>query len=110
MLEPIGFVAMVEVEEVQEFSKGGIAIITDKVMERNAQTIGKVLAFGEDFAVAYKPKTPRWGLKVGDKVIYAKNAGKWVKDPETDKEYLFVLDQDIVGKVLDGNSNPVVAS
>lgn len=109
MLNPIGFVAMIEVEEVQKYSKGGIALVTDEVMERNAQTIGKILAFGEDFGVAYKPQTPRWGLQVGDKVIYAKHAGKWVKDPETGKEYLFVLDSDIVGKVVQGDTNNVAS-
>lgn len=99
MLEPISFMAMIEVEEVQKYSKGGIALVTDEVMERNAQTVGKILAFGEDFAVAFKPKLPRWGLKEGDRVIYAKHAGKWVKDPTTGVEYLFVRDEDIVGKV-----------
>lgn len=106
-LRPVGFVAMIEVEEVQEKTKGGIILAVDTVLERNAQTIGKLVAMGEDFAVAYKPTLPQWGLKVGDRVVYAKHAGKWVKDPETDKEYLFVLDSDIVGKVDDSN---VVAS
>jgi co-chaperonin GroES (HSP10) len=109
MLQPIGFTAMIEVEQVEKFSKGGIALVTDEVMERNAQTVGKVLALGEDFAVAYKPKTPQWGVKVGDKVIYAKHAGKWVKDPQTGVEYLFVLDSDIVGKVIE-DADSVVAS
>ena len=108
MLKPIGFVAMIEVDEVKEKTKGGIILAVDQVMERNAQVIGTIVALGEDFAVAYKPATPQWGLKAGDKVIFAKHAGKWVKDPETDKEYLFVLDSDIVGKVEDASS--VVAS
>jgi co-chaperonin GroES (HSP10) len=36
---------------------------------------------------------------VGDTVFYAKYAGKWIRDPETDEEFLIVNDEDIVAKV-----------
>lgn len=109
MLKPIAHLAIVKPMEVEEAYKGMIDLSAlDKVAERNAQVIGTLVALGEDFAVAFRPKTPYWGLKPGDMVVYAKHAGKWVKDPKTGEEVLFVLDQDIVGTYEDDSN--VVAS
>lgn len=33
---------------------------------------------------------------IGDHVAYARHAGKWVKDPETDEDILVLNDEDIV--------------
>lgn len=108
MIKPIGFTAVVVPLELKEVYKGTIVLAVDETMERNAQVIGTLISMGPDFAAAYKPSIPFWGLKPGDKVIYAKYAGKWVKDPEDGKEYLIILDQDVVGKYE--HSDPVVAS
>jgi co-chaperonin GroES (HSP10) len=109
VIKPVGFTAIVLPKEVMKYSKGGIALAVDEVMERNAQVMGTLIEMGEDFAKAYKPGTPQWGLKAGDTVIYAKYAGKWVRDPDTQTEYLIVLDSDIVAK-YEPNPDTVVAS
>ena len=107
----IGFRAIVRPHEVEKMSKGGIALAIDEVMERNAQVMGKLLDIGPDFAKDYKPSHPAWGLKVGDIVVYAKYAGKWVKDPQTADEVLYINDEDVVGQYVEGqNDSPVVAS
>lgn len=41
--------------------------------------------FGTDFAVA-----------VGDKIAYAKFAGKFIKDPTSDEDVLVINDEDVV--------------
>ena len=99
-IKPLAFTALIKVKEVEEKTKSGIVLAVDKKMEERAQTLGTILALGEDFAVAYKPKTPCWGLKEGDQVFFAKYAGKWVLDPDTEEELLLVLDSDIVGKYV----------
>ena len=67
----------------------------DKLQEQNAQVVGTIIDIGEDFASAYKPKTKYWGLKVGDKIWYAKYAGKWVYDKKNDRHLLVILDEDV---------------
>lgn len=39
--------------------------------------------------------TDHWCV-VGDDVAFAKYSGKWVKDPETDEEFLIINDEDLV--------------
>lgn len=97
-IKAVGFKAVIKPDPVEETTKSGIVIMADKRMEANAQVRGTILDLGEDFAAAFKPKTPFWGLKVGDVVYYAKYAGKWIKDPKTDEEYLLVNDEDICAK------------
>lgn len=98
MLKAVGYKVIVLPLVVEEVSKGGIVLAVDGRMERNAQTIGTIIDIGEDVAAAYKPKTEHWGLKVGDKIWYAKYAGKWVKDEENDREVLVINDEDICVK------------
>ena len=52
-IEPIGFKVLVKPQEVEEVTKGGIVLVQDEDMEHRAQILGTVIAFGEDFAVAY---------------------------------------------------------
>ena len=94
-LKAVGYKIIVLPDIVEEVSKGGIVLAVDNKMERNAQTTGVILDIGEDVAAAYKPKTEHWGLKVGDKIWYAKYAGKWVKDTENNREVLVINDEDI---------------
>lgn len=93
-VKAIGYKIIIKPDEVLKYSKGGIALAVDAKMEANAQVVGTIVDIGEDFAVAYKPKTPYWGLKVGDKVYYAKYAGKWVGD-----DLLILNDEDICAKI-----------
>lgn len=106
-----GFRAIVRPFEVEKMSKGGIALALDERMELNAQVMGKVVDLAEDFAKDFKPSTPAWGLKIGDVVVYAKYAGKWVKDPQTGEELLFINDEDVVGTYEEVTvDSPVVAT
>lgn len=97
-LKAISYKIIVRVKEVAEKSKGGIIMAVDKKMEKNAHTEGVIVDIGEDAFAAYKPKTEYAGLKVGDRVFYAKFAGKWIQDPETEENLLVINDEDIVAK------------
>ena len=97
-VKAIGFRAVVRPDKFEEITKGGIVLAVDEKMEMNAQTTGVIVELGEDFAKDFKPRSPYWGLQPGDRVFYAKYAGKWVKDPVTNEELLILNDEDIMAK------------
>lgn len=95
-IKALGFRLLVQPDEVEEVTAGGIVLAIDQKLEKNAQTTGTIVGIGEDVAVAFKPKTEFWGLKVGDKVHYPKYAGKWLKDTTTKEEVLAINDEDVI--------------
>lgn len=98
-LKAVSFRVVVKPDEVQEKSKGGIVLAVDKKLERNAQVTGVIVDIGEDVYAAFKPMSQHAGLKVGDRVFYAKYAGKWIENPDTGENLLVLNDEDIVAKV-----------
>lgn len=98
MLKAVAYRVIVRVKEVAEKSKGGIVLAVDKKMEKNAHTEGVVVDIGEDVYAAFKTKSQHAGLQVGDRVFYAKYAGKWIEDPDTGENLLVLNDEDIVAK------------
>lgn len=95
-IKALGFRLLVQPDEVEEITAGGIVLALDTKLEKGAQTTGTIVGIGEDVAVAFKPKTEFWGLKVGDKVHYPKYAGKWLKDTVTKEEVLAINDEDVI--------------
>lgn len=98
-LKAVSFRVIVRVKPVEETSAGGIVLAVDKKMERNAYTEGTIVDIGPDVYAAFKPKEEYAGLKIGDRVFYAKYAGKWITDPDTKEELLILNDEDITAKV-----------
>ena len=96
-IRPVAYKAVIKPVEVEERTKSGIVLAIDQGLEIRAQVLGTIVELGEDFAAAYSPKTPFWGLKKGDQIFYAKYAGKWVKDPDTNEELLIINDTDVCG-------------
>lgn len=110
MIKAIGFRVIVKPKKVEEVSAGGIILGIDKQLEEQAQVLGTIIDIGEDVAVAFRPKTPHWGLKVGDEVYYAKYAGKWILDPKTGEQVLVLNDEDIVARVEGSDADPSVVA
>lgn len=109
-LKAISFKILVNPDDVMKKSAGGIDLSAlDQKAERNAQTTGVIVHLGEDAFVAFKPKTPFAGLKVGDRVHYPKYAGKWVRDSKTLEEFLAIMDEDIIAVETD-DVDPKLAS
>ena len=100
MLEAVAFRVVLKVKEVEEKSKGGIVLAIDKKLERSAFTEGTIVDIGEDAWSAFKTKSEFAGLKIGNRVFYAKYAGKWITDPDSGEEFLVVNDEDIVAKAV----------
>jgi len=85
----------VKPDPIEERTKSGLIIAQDKRMAMNAQVTGVITDIGEDAWAAFKTKREFAGLKVGDRVAYAKYAGKWIND-----ETLVLCDEDIVAKEI----------
>lgn len=99
-IKAICFRVLLKPDDVEETTKAGIHIVMDKKLERNDQSLGTVLDIGEDAFAAFRPTREYAGLEIGDRVFYAKRAGKWCKDPKSGEELLMVNDEDIVGKYI----------
>lgn len=100
-IKAVGHRILLKPEEVKSKSAGGIELIIDRKAELNDQSLGTILDIGEDVYAAFKPKREFAGLAVGDKVYYAKRAGKWCQDPVSKEEFLMVNDEDVVGKYVE---------
>lgn len=112
-IRPVGFYVLVEMEEVEKISKGGIVLPDDLInKEQDAADVGHVRDIGPTaFAgypgcedrpdiVDFKPHMA-WGVKIGDKVEYRKFEGKRsiVKGFEN---YRYLPDSHIIGVIIDG--------
>ena len=94
MIIPLMHRALVRPKQVETKTASGI-ILTETVTrkEQAATEEGIVLALGDTFGKDYGAQVLP---KVGDKVYFAKYAGKWVTDFETGEEYLVINDDDVV--------------
>lgn len=94
---------IVRPDKIEEKTKSGIVLALDMQLEKGARVSGTVVDIGEDVFAAFKPKTEFAGLKVGDKVWFAKYAGKLLVDPKTQEEFVVLIDEDIVVKYVDSD-------
>ena len=112
MLEPVAFRVVIRPDPVMKKTKSGILLATDEKLEQNATQRGTIVALGPDVYTAFKTAIPFGGLKVGQRVDYAKYSGKWSIDPETSEQLLVVNDEDITtivkGEAKDELSAPDV--
>ena len=104
MLKPLGGRVIVKPDNVEETDPlyksakaAGLTIwASDQEKKREEQAVvkGTVVSIGPmAFQAPVGDGTP-W-VKVGDRVYYAKYAGKEVVDPETDVKYLLLNDEDL---------------
>lgn len=98
-IEPVAFRVVIKPDPVKEKTQGGIVLAADKKAEKAATVSGTVLSVGPDVYNAFKTTLPHGGIKPGDRVLYAKYAGKGVTDPVTNEDLLLVNDEDIVAKI-----------
>lgn len=107
MLIPVGYRVLVKPDSLEEdkaFKKAkeaGIAIPKNieamQILERQLDT-GTVVMLGHTAFKVFQREGEYDGepwVKVGDRVSYAKYAGKSIIDPEDDQRYLVLADEDI---------------
>ncbi len=82
-VKPVGNQLLVELENVEEVSDGGIILSQKEVKrEQDGQDIGEIIAFGplvyfdwEDMGETAEERAESWGVKIGDKVIFHRYDG-----------------------------------
>ncbi len=95
--EPIGECVLVEPEEIEEVTKGGIILCSEgKERERVGMTWGTLIAVGDD---AWHD-SPNPQAKVGDVVMFARFAGWAIEEGEGEKKTLhrMMWDKDLFCK------------
>lgn len=97
MLVPCGHRVIIKPDPVEEKSKGGIVVVAteqEERMQKAGNMKGTIISVGPTAWRAFDDGKP-WA-KEGDRVYYAKYAGKFIVDPETEEEYVICNDEDIV--------------
>lgn len=95
-----GHRVLVKPEPVEKVSAGGIVIARpgqgDK-LELMGTDRGTVVDLGPTCWKNYDADLPEWApwCKIGDRVVFARYAGKLVKNPETEEEFFLINDEDI---------------
>lgn len=99
MIKPVLHRILIKVDPVETKTASGIIVSLNEKREQAAAEIGTVVDIG---STAFKDygETPDL-VKIGDRVYFAKYAGKLVKDTNED-EFLLVNDEDICGLLVDG--------
>lgn len=90
-MQPVEFKILIEPEEVEEVSKGGI-VLAVKTTEREAmaQVRGRLIAIGGNAFEDWAGQVP----KLGDSIYFAKYAGYVIKGADG-KEYRLANDKDV---------------
>jgi len=96
LITPILHRILIKPEKVENVSKGGILLAIDEKREQAAAEKGTVVLIG---STAFKDfgGDPNI-ISVGDKVYFAKYAGKTVEE-EDGTEYILLNDEDIIGVI-----------
>ena len=99
-LEPCGHRVLIKPHLQEETSEGGIFLAVGNTFERElgATQIGTIVAVGTSAWLDFKPGKP-WA-KVGDKVYYAKYAGKDVIAGNEEK-LVIINDEDVQAIIHD---------
>lgn len=93
MLIPAGYRILLEMEEVNEKTIGGIIIPQQAIdKEEAAKEWGKVVGLGN---CAYYDMPSHW-VGVGDVVGIVKHNGTVMTDPDTNKKYRLINDKDVL--------------
>jgi len=112
MIEALGNRVIIKPDSIEEVTQGGIVIAqtTNYVREEKAATsTGIVMDFGEaawlDPIMGGEP----W-VDVGDRVVFARYAGKYVTDPDDGEEYVVINDDAIQARVVKLDENLEVSN
>ena len=95
-LKAVAFRVIVKPEEIitDHEVKGTdirLALALDEKIEKGARIVGTVVDIGPDVYAAFKTTEEYAGLKIGDRVYFARYAGKTIVHPETKEEYVSAI-------------------
>lgn len=91
-----------EAEKTKKLAKDAGFVLPDRVAEDLDNEHTRAQASVDQGIVLTVGKTAFNGepwCQVGDYIAYARHAGKWVKDPETDENILAINDEDVICRI-----------
>lgn len=101
-VHPRGNRIIIEQDKLEETTKSGIVLQLENGAAEQAGIIrGTVLAIGE---AAWNQWPEPWA-EVGDRVYFAKFAGKQIPDPVNKEMYLIMNDIDIIATIEEENKD-----
>ena len=105
MIKPVGHTVLIKYDEAEKMTESGIYIHIDTRLEDASQVIGTVVDYGDQAWKAFsKDFTGEPWVKKGDRVFFARYAGKMIEDPDTEEKYMIMNDEDIRA-VITGEDN-----
>ena len=96
MIVPVLHRLLVKPDPIETKTASGIVLAINEKREQAAAECGEVISIGETCFKDYGGSIST--VKVGDKIFYAKYAGKEVKDTDG-TEYVLLNDEDVVGVI-----------
>jgi co-chaperonin GroES (HSP10) len=104
MMKVKGYRILVKAKEIKRESDGGIILSVEGTnedrLEQNGNQFGTVIDIGHTCWKGGIDETP-W-CAIGDEIIFAKHAGRFVFDPETDEQFLVMNDDEVICVVREG--------
>ena len=102
MINLKGYRILVDIDPVETVSKGGIYLVQDEKQEASGQQFGTVVSIGHTcWTKADGTKLEPWCV-VGDRILFARYAGRFVYDPENrDKEFMVMNDTDVIAVITE---------
>lgn len=102
-IQPLGHRVLVELDTVEETTKGGIILKVDVKREQKGMEVGTVKALGPN-AFDIHGGAKQWGIKEGDRVYFPRYEGKYVSpsptDPDNHSGYRIIEDELIYAKEI----------
>ena len=99
-LSVVGHRVLIDPEYKEETTESGIYIGHSDTFQREkgATQIGRIIGIGPNAWLDFKPGAP-WA-EIGDRVYFAKYAGKEVK-AGNEKTYIIINDEDVQCKIIE---------
>jgi co-chaperonin GroES (HSP10) len=97
-LKAVGHMLMIRPDPIEKEHKG-IILVRDEKLERAATDSGTVVDIGETAWFGFGDNRP-W-VKIGDKVLYKRYSGVFIKDPKTEEEFVIINDDDLKALVVE---------
>src|SRR5260370_40645732 len=101
-VKAIAWRVIVKPDSIEKMTKSGLVIASDERLEKGARVTGTIVDIGPD--VYPTSRLPLAGLSIGDRVFYARYAGKVIENRDTKEELVVLNDEDVVA--LDVETEP----
>ena len=103
MINMKGYRLLVDIDPIEKVTPGGIVLVQDEKLEASGQQFGTVVAIGHTcWTNAEGEQVVEPWCEVGDYILFARHAGRFVFDPkDRSKEYSVMLDTDVIAVITE---------